>query len=909
MGPKLLTKVRLGFILVSLILVLSFQGACSAPPRGFQVVAENEYLTLFFHPETTEIAVRDRLEDVLWYSNPEERDKMETIARGTAKDALGAQLRITYFTPGDVRRTMNSFTDSVAYGQFEVKERPDGVVVDYVLGRQWDEDDYFPVVLDVKTYEDVLLPSLNRGDRRLLAENYVQINLVYASEGGDLGSYRIESPTENLRSRDQATFAQVLGEHISAQMSSLSHRRDVRDQHLERFAQESFYMLRSRKGDLLAWDREDLIALFRDLEFTPFDVGAIYERFGLDPLVPNMFTFTIAIEYRLEGRNLVVRVPWEGITFPRNILDSNNQRVTYPLVAVDVLPYFGAAHSTDEGYIFVPDGCGALIYLNNGKVDASPYGGVIYGSDHGLAAPPASLVRGQQNYLPVFGLKKGDAAFLAILEEGDSIAQVNADIAGRQISYNMVYPQFRTMAQTTAQLQGEMPERIHGQASQWVNTSQRMINVYQQELVPSDLTIRYGFLHGERADYVGMAQLYRDHLFAGGQTPKEEFPFFLELVGAINDVRPILGVPLPSMEPLTTFADVQTVVEAFAKRDVPPTLTLSGWLEGGLNHLVPSKVRLESSLGTSLDFTRLVRFLEEEGVDFFPAVDILLVHGTRLGEFMGRSEASRFLNRAQAQVDREYVFSPMTSEFVHNRSWVLSPGRINQLLQDFLQDYDQYGIGQMALKDLGYLLHSDFRQGQEIYRPEAKERILQALGSLTGERGIRLQVSGGNAYLFPFVDSILNLPFRSGRQDLVDEEVPFFPIVIRGFVDYAGEPLNFAADYQTAVLKTVETGASPYFLGFYGESSFLKQTNFNYLYTGQVASWFDQAVALYHQLNGDLRGFRGEPIIGHGKLEENVYQTIYPQGSVIVNYNPHPVVVGPLRIEARDYLVVGGADR
>ena len=91
---------------------------------------------------------------------------------------------------------------------------------------------------------------------------------------------------------------------------------------------------------------------------------------------------------------------------------------------------------------------------------------------------------------------------------------------------------------------------------------------------------------------------------------------------------------------------------------MPPTLTLSGWLEGGLNHLVPSKVRLESSLGTSLDFTRLVRFLEEEGVDFFPAVDILLVHGTRLGEFMGRREASRFLNRAQAQVDREYVFSP-----------------------------------------------------------------------------------------------------------------------------------------------------------------------------------------------------------------------------------------------------------
>ncbi|HBG00014.1 MAG TPA: hypothetical protein DDW87_00365, partial [Firmicutes bacterium] len=499
MGRRFPTRLFSGLVLVSLVLVVFLQGAWGAPPRGFEVAAENEYLTLFFHPETTEIAVHDRLGGVTWYSNPKDRDKLETVARGVAKDALGAQLRIAYFTPGDVRRTMNNFTDSIVYGQFGVEELPDGMRVEYVLGKQWEEDDYFPVVLDAETLEDVILPSLNRGEQSLIRENYVHLNLVHVGEGGDLGSYGIRSPTENLRSRDQATFAQVLAEHISGQTSSLSHRRDVRDQHLERFAEEPFYMLRSRKGDLLAWDREDLIALFRELEFTPFEVGSVYEQFGLDPLVPNLFTFTLAVEYRLDGDNLVVRVPWEGITFPQNILSPNNQRVTYPLVTVDVLPYFGAAHSGEDGYIFVPDGCGALIYLNNGKVDASPYAGVIYGSDHGLAAPALNLVRGQQTYLPVFGIKKGEQALFAIIEQGDAMTQVNADISGRQISYNVVYPQFRTMAQTTAQLQGEMPERVHGQASQWVNTSQRLINVYQQELVPSDLIVRYGFLEGEKA--------------------------------------------------------------------------------------------------------------------------------------------------------------------------------------------------------------------------------------------------------------------------------------------------------------------------------------------------------------------------------------------------------------------------
>ena len=913
MDRKVATAISICCIVVGIVLVCFLQAVSATGMPGFELRAENQHLSLFFHPETTEIAVYDRLTGETWYSNPKDRDQLEILARGSAKDAIGAQLRISYFTPGDVRRTMNNYSDSIVYGQFQIEELPNGVRVDYVLGKQWEDDDYFPVVLDVETYENTILPSLNRRELSLLRENYVQVSLVHVGEAGDVGSFMITSPTENLRSRDQVTFAQVLSEHISAQSRSVSHRRDVGDQHLEKFAGETFYMLRARKGDLLAWDREDLIALFRDLEFTPFDVGAMYEEFGLDPLVPNPLTFTIPIEYRLEDDNLVVHIPSEDIIYPQNIISPNNQRVTYPLAAVDVLPYFGAAHSSETGYMFVPNGSGALIYLNNGKMDASAFGGAIYGNDYGLAAPPASLVRSQQNYLPVFGMKKGNQAFFAIIEEGDPIAQVNADISGRQISYNIVYPQFRTMAQTTAQLQGEMPETVHGQASQWVNTSQRMINVYQQELFPGDLTVRYSFLDGDDADYVGMAKYYQGYLVKQGLLAQkrvgENIPLFIELVGAIDDIRPVLGIPLSTVEPLTTFAQAREVVGSLLEQGVTQiNLTYSGWLANGVNHTVPSKLRLESSLGTGDEFAELNRFFQEHAVGFYPSVDFLLIHEGTFREFRGRLDASRFLNRAQAQVERQYVFSPMIFETIYNPSWVLSPRRLPILLGGFVQDYDQYGIGQIALNDLGYLLNSDFRLGQEIYRHEAKDIVVRQLEHLTQAQNIELQISGGNAYAIPFADSILNLPLDSERQDLIDEDVPFFPIVIRGFVDYAGVPINFSADVDLAILKTIETGACPYFLGFSRDGSFLKHTSFNYLYTGQTGFWFEDAIGLYHELNTTLKDFRGQVIVDHTKLSDNVYQTFYPTGSVIVNYNPYPVVIGSVRIEPRGYLVVRGED-
>ena len=129
--------------MIVLLLVLTFTALSSyhlveaVELEGYMIAAENQYLTLFFNEDTTEIAVYDHRTEQFWHSNPVNRRTVDTIARGSAKDALGAQLRIVYYAPGDVQRSMDNYNDSIVFGQFEVDLLDDGIRVEYVLGKEW----------------------------------------------------------------------------------------------------------------------------------------------------------------------------------------------------------------------------------------------------------------------------------------------------------------------------------------------------------------------------------------------------------------------------------------------------------------------------------------------------------------------------------------------------------------------------------------------------------------------------------------------------------------------------------------------------------------------------------------------------------------------------------------------------
>ena len=83
-----------------------------------------------------------------------------------------------------------------------------------------------------------------------------------------------------------------------------------------------------------------------------------------------------------------------------------------------------------RGYIFVPDGSGGL---NPPEQRENPAPGLLRPCLWaGLSLQYTEIFEErEQVYLPVYGMKQGDKAFFAIIEKGDSLATIIADV-GRQ---------------------------------------------------------------------------------------------------------------------------------------------------------------------------------------------------------------------------------------------------------------------------------------------------------------------------------------------------------------------------------------------------------------------------------------------------------------------------------------------
>ena len=442
-----------------LICLLATAGSFAQPVQslqGFELVAQNEALALYLNERTVEFAVMDQASGRVWHSNPVDRDRKETVAGGTNKTMLGSQLTLTYFV-ANRQHQMDSYNDSIAHGQYQIHSIPGGFRIDYQLGRRWQDQDYLPLVISEERFDELILSKVtNARERRFFRDLYVLFEL----EEGYVDSDSISILGVDLDA--------LLGEY------GLKVHDSLRAADKRRLLQEYLVLIRDAKGyvglgnvtpedisglygtrtlmlrwNVREWDKEDAIELIKSVGYTPDDAVIDHEQYNVAPPYPDLRNFTVSVEYVLDGDSLVARIPGDSITYPSQVTDpATGEVVSYPLTSISLLNYFGASDTDSDGYMMIPDGSGALIYANNGKTAASPYNRRVYGTDYAnQPIPEFSTVGLAQVHLPVFGLKDNDQAFLAIIEEGDAMARIEATVAGMRDSFNKVWASFDVMPQ------------------------------------------------------------------------------------------------------------------------------------------------------------------------------------------------------------------------------------------------------------------------------------------------------------------------------------------------------------------------------------------------------------------------------------------------------------------------------
>lgn len=602
---------------------------------------------------------------------------------------------------------------------------------------------------------------------------------------------------------------------------------------------------------------------------------------------PEPRIFYASIEYSLDGDSLVTTIPVADIQYPD----------AYPVNMVSLLSFFGAGDSEEQGSIFVPDGSGALIHFNNGKTKYPSYQQSVYGQDMTMEATEDANQE-QKVRLPVFGMIRDNTAFLGIIEEGASVATINADVSGRLNSYNYVYPSFYVVNK------GDVTLDANGQ--------RRSLPKFQEQPMKTNYTVRYAFLDKEQASYSGMAQYYQQYLQERDGLPKQlasenksASTFYLELIGSIVKLNHFAGIPYEALEPLTTFEQAKTMITKLEERNITElAVKYAGWFNGGLDHKVPSKVLVDKSIGGSKGLDSFVAFAQDKDISFFPETALLTANSSK--GFNEKKQASRTLREVPAMLyPLDLALNRRDRE--KSPSYIVSPRYVESYTQSILKGIEKYDTGGIALRDLADILSSDFLNNKQIDRVESEQISVKAL-QMIQEKNLTILADGGNAYSLPYVTNITNAPMSSSNFKIEDDSIPFYQMVVRGFVDYTGSPYNLSTytNERTYVLKSLEYGASTYFKWIYEPNYSVKDTDQNDLFAVNYEIWLDQATEIYHEVNDFLQLVSTKRIISHEKLSEDVFKTTYENGIyVIVNYNDSKVTIDGETIEAEGYITGG----
>nr|MCR5676059.1 hypothetical protein [Lachnospiraceae bacterium] len=443
----LIPLIFIGVIALAIFLIIKFQAAEgegeSVEIRSYageeeEIVLENDALKLTMDSTTTQFSLLVKESGKVWYSNAQNTDT-DGIALATEKDRLNSTIALTYSDVSGVDTAINSYGHSAKNGLYEIESDDTSITVRYSIG-DIEKEYVIPPVMTKATYDQFVGP-MSAGEKEMIGQYFKKY---------DINKLGKKDNKEELLAR----YPIMETELIYAFRADTT--KETQKKKLQRYFEEAGFTY------------DDY------LEAKALDTA---EQSSDKPV------YNITIRYRLEGNDLIAEIPMNEIEFQGD----------YPLYTLSPLPFFGSGGKTDEGFMIVPEGGGAVIRFNNEKTSLNGYYANVYGWDYGISRK--DLVHDTRVYYNTFGVSEGNDSFLCMLEDGRSYAAVRADIAGTTNSYNSVNAVYTMLAReqydVTALSQGE-------------------VYSYLWELPDEKIVQRYRFITS--GDYTDMARVYAGYL-------------------------------------------------------------------------------------------------------------------------------------------------------------------------------------------------------------------------------------------------------------------------------------------------------------------------------------------------------------------------------------------------------------
>ncbi len=565
-------------------------------------------------------------------------------------------------------------------------------------------------------------------------------------------------------------------------------------------------------------------------------------------------------------------------------------------VGIELLPYLGAVPHGEEtpAYYVLPDGPGALTYIGRQVGYRKPYSTVSYGTDRYSFARPSE----QTTPLPVYGIAHEEGAVMGVATVGAGESSIEAGIS--------IDPM--TFSRASLRL-------IYRRLTQFPLRKGVFKAFFEDDRVGGDRGMRFFFLAGKEATWVGMAQRFRQHLIEdrgldrlGGSSQAD--------AGGGEDaalrLRLILGAQKPgliwrSFVTATSFAQAAEITAAYVDAGMTDLdVVLVGWEADGYQGNLPKRWPPDRRLGGARGLERLAEQLDGLDVPLFVEADYTLAFLQNGGFFPltdGVIQPNLLpvsdLVAAAANVE-------VPRELRKNRFFLNPTFARGRYLEREAPRLAALGVDGMELRWSGELLLKDVNPRFPLERTDfaaSWREMLMLIGDSMGSAAAQ----GGNGYVLGAVDTITQLPIYRSDYLFSDETVPFYSVATHGLVRLYGEATNLDSDPQRDFLTRLEFGMLPAYELTYRQPIVLNRTTYNELYSAQYEEWIEQAAQEYAVSIGELGHTVNQFIVGRRQLAPQVFATTYEDGTTVyVNYGDKPFEESGIRVEPLWYLVVEG---
>ena len=805
------------------------------------LVMENDSLLFEMDAKTTQFKLTEKATGREWLSNPADAAS-DPLAISTNKSLLQSTLVVTY-TSSNGTVDFNNYQYSIEDGTYLVSQADDGTI---------------SVIYSVGDIEKVyILPTAITEERFTAFTDAMKSSSAKRVKS----AYTLYTP-ENIAKRDNK-------DELLAMYPSLE--------------EESLYVL---KGDTSENNKKSIAGFFADAGYTQEDYDS--DMLLVAGTAANTKpVFNVTVNYKLDGGDFLVEVPYSEIRY----------RSTYPITYLTVLPMFGAAGADQEGFMFIPEGGGAIINYNNGKLAQNSYYANMYGWDY--ATERTEVINETKNIFPVFGMTRDGGSFICILEGGSSYGGVQADISMRLNSYNWACARYNV---------------LHSDQYN-VSSAKSAARVFMFEKEIPDDTIRQRYRFVDSVNYVDMANAYgaylrEQHPSLAVNDASEEMPISVELVGAIDKKVVKFGMPVDSVVPTTTFDQAQSIISDLVAGGVKNmSVRMSGWTAGGVNQKVLTKVKVLRQLGGENAMKKLIASAEQSGVPlYFDGITCFAYDSGIFQGFIPYVNAARFTTREQVKI---YPYSVI---FYQQDDWfdpfyLVQPAYAKQNATNLIGKLSDMGAKGVAFRDIGNLLSADYNPKHTVTREQVKQMNIDTMLEAK-EAGERVMIKEGYDYAMPYADMITDMDLEGIKYSIIDAQVPFYQIAIHGAVDYTGEPINLADDWQTELLRCAEYGAGLNFTFMAEDAKILQDTFHTGFFGAGYDAWSEEAVQIINAYQKDMAGLNRTTIVDHEVITSDVSVTTYANGAQVwVNYGTTDYTAGANVIPARSYIVTGGESK